>query len=108
MQLKANAICPQIKLENDLFQFGDCPVKEKRELTFALENRNGASKVDISFQKIPNFAIVPASCSLKPNEATTFKLVFQPNTIGKIDSIQKLVINKIYEIDLRCFGIATS
>jgi len=36
MQLKANAICPQIKLENDLFQFGDCPVKEKREMSFDL------------------------------------------------------------------------
>jgi hypothetical protein len=66
------------------------------------------SKVDISFQKIPNFSIVPPFYSLKPNESTLFKILFEPKTIGKIDSIQKLYINKIYDIDLRCFGIATS
>ena len=30
IQLKANAICPQIKLEKDLFKFGDCSVRERR------------------------------------------------------------------------------
>jgi hypothetical protein len=45
---------------------------------------------------------------LKPNESTQFKIVFEPKTIGKIDSIQKLLINKIYDIELRCFGIATT
>jgi hypothetical protein len=36
LQLKANAVCPQVKLENDLFKFGDCSVRESRELTFTL------------------------------------------------------------------------
>lgn len=36
MQLKANAICPQVKLESDLFKFGDCSVRDSRELTFNL------------------------------------------------------------------------
>lgn len=108
MQLKANAVCPQIKLENDLFKFGDCSVRDKQELTFNLENKNLTSKVDISFQKIPNFSVVPSTYSLRPNESTVFKILFQPKTIGKIDSILKLYINKIYDIDLRCFGIATT
>ena len=30
VQLKANAICPQVKVENDLFKFGDCPVRDSR------------------------------------------------------------------------------
>jgi hypothetical protein len=108
IQLKANAICPQVKLENDLFKFGDCSVKDSRELAFKISNKNPTSKVDLSFQKIPNFSIVPASCSLRPNETTDFRIVFEPKTIGKIDSPQKLYINKIYDIDLRLFGIATS
>jgi hypothetical protein len=45
MQLKANAICPQIKLETDVFKFGDCPLKEQREISFSVENKNSASKV---------------------------------------------------------------
>ena len=30
IQLKANAMCPQVKLEKDLFKFGDCSVKDNR------------------------------------------------------------------------------
>jgi hypothetical protein len=30
IQLKANAICPQVKLSTDLFKFGDCQLKEKQ------------------------------------------------------------------------------
>ena len=30
LQLKANAICPLLKLDNDLFKFGDCSVGEAR------------------------------------------------------------------------------
>lgn len=36
IQLKANAVCPQVKLESDLFRFGDCSVRDSRELTFTL------------------------------------------------------------------------
>jgi len=108
IQLKANAICPQIKLEKDLFKFGDCSVGESRSETFTIENKNPTSKVEVSFQKIPNFTIVPAHNILRSNESGTFKIMFEPKTIGKIDSVQKLYINNIYDIDLRFFGIATS
>ena len=67
IQLKANAICPQIKLEKDLFKFGDCAVRDKREMTFTIENKNSSSKIDISFQKIPNFTMVPVQHVLRPN-----------------------------------------
>lgn len=30
IQLKANTVCPQVKLSNDLFQFGDCHIKDKQ------------------------------------------------------------------------------
>lgn len=29
-QLKANAICPQIKISDQVFKFGDCLCKENR------------------------------------------------------------------------------
>jgi hypothetical protein len=108
IQLKANAICPQIKLEKDLFKFGDCAVRDTRELTFTVENKNNISKVDISFQKIPNFTMIPLHQTLRPNESSVFTIRFEPKTIGKMDVTQQLYINKIYDIDLRFFGIATT
>ncbi len=31
LQLKANTVCPQVKLQKDLFQFGDCYIKETKQ-----------------------------------------------------------------------------
>ena len=76
IQLKANATCPQVKISTDLFKFGDCQIKEKQELTFTLENKNPLSKIDISFQKIPNFSIVPFQLNVKANESMVFKVIF--------------------------------
>ena len=42
---------------------------------------------------------------MKPGEIMKFIITFRPKIIGKIDTVQKLLINKIYEIDLRLFGI---
>lgn len=108
LQLKANAICPQIKISDQVFKFGDCLCKEKRELQFTIENKNPISKADISFPKIPNFLILPATYCLRPRESHTFRAIFEPKTIGKLDTTQLAVINKLYEVELRCFGISTS
>ena len=32
LQLKANAICPQVKVSESTFKFGDCFCKETREI----------------------------------------------------------------------------
>ena len=76
IQLKANAICPQVKLSTDLFKFEDCHLKDKQELNFTLENKNPISKVDVSFQKVLNFSIYPSQQTIKANESTVFKVLF--------------------------------
>ena len=60
---------------------------------------------EVNFPKILNFTIKPSSCIMKPGEIMKFIITFRPKIIGKIDTVQKLIINKIYEIDLRLFGI---
>lgn len=32
LQLKANAICPLLKISDNTFKFGDCLLKEHREI----------------------------------------------------------------------------
>ena len=57
MQLKANAVCPTVKLSQNTFKFGDCNSKETREIGFEVENKSGVVKAEITFPKIPNFSI---------------------------------------------------
>ena len=108
LQLKANAICPQVKVSESTFKFGDCLFKESRAVEFVVENKNSYSKADISFPKIPNFAVYPSTCVLRPKESHKFRAVFEPKTIGKMDTVQLLLVNKLYEVELRFFGISTS
>lgn len=42
--------------------------------------------------------MVPGQYNLRPNEKHKFTLVFEPKTIGKVDTSQMLLINKLYEI----------
>jgi len=65
-QLKAVTVCPQIKVQKDLFQFGDCFIKETKQEVFTLENKSNSSKAEISFNKIPNFSVFPNFIILKP------------------------------------------
>lgn len=94
-------------MQKDLFQFGDCYLKDTKQEYFWVENKSQVSKAEISFNKIPNFSIFPNSFSLRPLEKLQVRAQFEPKTIGKFDVIQKLMINKIYELDMRLFGIAT-
>jgi hypothetical protein len=90
-----------------VFQFGDCYLKDTKHEFVTIENKSQVSKAEVSFSKIPNFVVLPNSFSLRPLEKIQVKIQFEPKTIGKFDVIQKLMINKIYELDLRLFGIAT-
>ena len=66
MQLRANAVCPLVKLSDNTFKFGDCSSKDTRKLEFTLENKSDTVKAEISFPKIPNFSILPAAHTLRP------------------------------------------
>lgn len=76
VQLKANAVCPTIKVSENVFKFGDCNNKQSRQIQFTVENKSNAVKAEITFPKIPNFSIQPSSYVLKPQEKHDFKAIF--------------------------------
>ena len=40
LQLKATTACPQVKVSEHVFKFGDCVCKETRKLEFKVQNKN--------------------------------------------------------------------
>ena len=73
-----------------------------------MENKSDTGQAEISFPTIPNFCVTPANYLLRPQETHSFVAVFEPKTIGKLDTTQLMLINKLYEVEMRCFGICTS
>ena len=93
IQTKGNTHCPLIKLEKNLFQFGDCPSHEERQIAFVVKNVIPSRKVSLSFPKIPNFSIEPNKINLEHKEEIELSAIFEPKNIGKFDTIQALLVN---------------
>lgn len=57
--LTGKAMCPTLKLDRFVFEFGDCPLKSNRELVMKMHNINEEKPVDIQFQQNPYFQFKP-------------------------------------------------
>ena len=108
LQLKGNTNCPLIKVEKTIFQFGDCASHECRHIGFKVTNINPTNKVELVFPKIPNFSIEPNHVIMDNKPSVELIAAFEPKNIGKFDTTQALILNKIYEIPLRFFGISSA
>lgn len=93
LQMKGNTSCPQIKLEKNLFKFGDCPSHQQTQISFSVKNVIPSRKVTLSFPKIPNFSIEPNRVNLEGKDKIELVANFQPKNIGKFDTTQALVVN---------------
>lgn len=108
LQLKGSTSCPLIKVERTVFQFGDCASHDFRHIPFKVENVNPSSKVELTFPKIPNFSIEPSHVVMDNKSASELVAAFEPKNIGKFDTTQALIVNKLYEVPLRFFGISST
>lgn len=108
LQLKGNTSCPLIKVEKTIFQFGDCASHEFRHIGFKVTNINPSNKVELMFPKIPNFSIEPSHVIMDNKTSVDLVAAFEPKNIGKFDTTQALILNKIYDIPLRFFGISSA
>ena len=82
------------KLSKTAFDFGDCPVSDRRDLYFELKNENKLMSLKYKFGKIACFQISPVSGTLQPLQSTNILLTFLPKQMGKFKNvIMKLVFN---------------
>ncbi|EGR27115.1 hypothetical protein IMG5_201370 [Ichthyophthirius multifiliis] len=109
LHLTGRGICPTVKIEKSLIQFGICPVNEYRDVQFYVQNKNKVLPVDIQFKKIPYFEVLPGQCVLQGSENQTFIGRFTPKAIGKFDRFfDVFLIGGAYQLQIKVKGRAIS
>ena len=52
VELIGKGIAPTLKLSKTVFQFGECPINERRDMPFTLENKNPNLPAEVVFHKV--------------------------------------------------------
>ncbi|EGR27619.1 hypothetical protein IMG5_193180 [Ichthyophthirius multifiliis] len=108
VHLTGRGICPMVKIDQQIVQFGDCKVFEHKTLPLCIQNRNNQIPVDIQLNTIPGFQFEPKEMVLKPGEKINVLATFRPRNIGQFkQKLQVLLINRSYSLRVKLIGEAT-
>ena len=55
VHMLGKGICPTIKFSKMVFQFGECPLNQRRDILFTVENKNSNLPLSIFFHKVNKF-----------------------------------------------------
>jgi hypothetical protein len=82
VQLMARACQPDVKINKQNFQFGECAMNERRDMQLTIRNKNSDLPLDFNFSKIANFRAIPGKGKLMPGNEHTINFSFEPKNFG--------------------------
>ena len=105
VQMMARACYPDIKINKQNLQFGECASNERRDFALTVTNKNEDLALDFNFSKTASFKAVPCRGKLLPGTEHTITISFEPKNLGVISQEMVLeVLGGIYRIPLRLQG----
>ena len=82
VQMMAKACYPDLKLNKQMLQFGECPTNGRRDFTLTIKNKNEDLPLDFNFTKVANFKMEPSKGKLMPATKHTINVSFEPKSFG--------------------------
>lgn len=83
VQMMARTVYPDIKINKQSFQFGECATNERRDMTLTIKNKSVDLPLDFCFSKISNFRAMPAKGRLLPSAEHNINISFEPKNMGQ-------------------------
>jgi len=109
VQMMARTCYPDIKINRQMFAFGECPTNERRDMTLTIKNRSEDLTLDFNFTKIAHFRATPAKGKLLPASEHNINVSFEPKNFGIFSSEMQLEILKgIYKVPIKIQGSSNS
>ena len=103
--MMARAQYPDIKINRQTFQFGECAQNERRDMVLSIRNRSEDLALDFNFTKVAHFRATPARGKLLPDAEHTINISFEPKNLGQFSNEMQLEILKgIYKIPIKLQG----
>jgi hypothetical protein len=105
VQMMARAIYPDIKLNKQVFSFGEVAFNNRRDMTLTLKNKSKDLAVDFNFTKVAHFRCTPCKGKLFPDSDHHINVSFEPKAMGVFSSeIQMEILKGMYKIPIRVQG----
>jgi len=109
VQMMAKACFPDLKLNKQMLQFGECPTNDRRDFTLTIKNKNEDLPIDFDFTKVANFKCEPQKGKLMPSTKHTINVSFEPKSFGVFNN--KIILNFLksaYQIPITLMGSSNS
>lgn len=105
VQMMARACVPDIKINKQQIQFGECASNDRKDFTLTVTNRNEDMPLDFNFSKAASFKAVPCRGKLLPGSDHSITISFEPKNLGVITQEMAIeVLNGLYRIPLKLSG----
>lgn len=101
----ARAVYPDLKLNKQVFSFGEVACNDRRDMTLTIRNKSKDLVLDFNFAKVANFKCVPAKGKLFPDSEHHINISFEPHAMGMFNSETCLeVLKGMYKIPIKLSG----
>jgi len=80
--MMARAVYPDLKLNKQVFSFGEVACNDRRDMTLTIKNKSKDLLLDFNFSKVANFKCVPAKGKLFPDSEHHINISFEPHAMG--------------------------
>ena len=105
IQMMARAQYPEIKINRQTFEFGECHCNERRDMVLSIRNKSDDLPLDFNFSKVAQFRATPARGKLLPGAEHTINISFEPKNLGNFGSEMSLEILKgTYKTPIKLSG----
>lgn len=108
LMMTAACICPRISIgEESNFNFGLCPVNQKKEIELGISNLHNNLDLEIYMPNISIFYVKPSKVHLKAGEKKIVVLTFEPKNLGNFSKLCEFMINNSYPVSITFLGQAS-
>jgi len=76
VQMMARAVYPDIKINKQVFSFGECGCNDRRDMVLSIRNKNKDNALDFNFTRVAHFKATPAKGKLFPDSEHTITISF--------------------------------
>ena len=109
VQMMAKACYPDLKLNKQMLQFGECSCNGRKDFTLTIKNKNEDLPIDFNFTKVANFKTEPQKGKLMPATKHTINVSFEPKSFGAFNNIIQLnFLKNAYQIPITLMGSANT
>lgn len=105
VQMMARAMYPDIKINKQILNYGECPVNERRDMVLTVKNRNKDLMLDFNFTRVAHFKAMPAKGKLFPDSEHNINISFEPHSFGMFrQEMQLEILGGMYKIPIQLEG----